>query len=67
MSNLHDWIFHYNVYTKKWEGVIRDNYAKLFSDQNSNDILRSSKIETLIEIIEKTNGDEKAISKLITN
>jgi hypothetical protein len=64
MNNLHDWIFHYNVYTSKWEAAKRDNYTDLFSSRKEN-ILRSSRIETLVEIIRKTNGEKKKINQLV--
>jgi len=66
MNNIHDWIFHKNCYTNKWCAVKRDNYNLLFSNYNSPLVLKSSSIKTLEDLINKTDGDEKAISKLIT-
>lgn len=64
MDNLQEWVFHYNIYTKKWEAVKRDNYNDLFCDQTSPHIIRSSRILTLVDIISKTDGDLDQIKKL---
>lgn len=50
-QHLNDWIFHWNPYREKWEGVERDNYKQLFS--GGANVLRSSSIATLIEVINK--------------
>lgn len=63
-KNLHDWLFHYNIYTNKWEAVKRDNYSELFSGDKGN-VLKSSRIETLIELISKTNGDKAKLNNLV--
>lgn len=64
MNNvLHDWVFHYNTYTNKWEGATRDNYHNIFSS-NKEGVIRSSRIETLINLIERTNGDIAKMNKL---
>lgn len=65
MTNLHDWLFHYNIYIKKWEATKRDNYRALFC--GGDNIFRSSNIDTLIELIRKTNGEKKKIKKLLKN
>jgi hypothetical protein len=63
-KNLDNWVIHYNVYTDQFEAATRDSYTKLFSGPRE-DLLRSSSIQTLIEIIEKTNGDKKKLKKLV--
>lgn len=55
MDKIHGWIFTYNQYTKKWYAVRRDDYHALFSELNK--AISSNKIETLIEIIIKTEGN----------
>lgn len=58
-----DWLFHYNNITKLWNAVKRDNYHQLFN--GGENVLKSSKFETLIELISKTNGSNKLIKKLV--
>jgi len=65
LSNLHNWVFNYNAYKMEWAAVERDHYPLLFSNRTSPLVLRSSRFETLVEIVTKTNGDRKKINKLI--
>ncbi len=63
-QHLHDWIFHYNAIKGVWDATTRDNYTALFSDR-SHGILSSKDLWTLVDIINRTNGDEIKITKLI--
>lgn len=65
MEHLYDWVFNYNPYRKEWRAVKRDNYHLMFSNGNYRDVLKSSDINTLFEIISKTNGDPIKIKELI--
>lgn len=69
MSNLkdyiYDWVFHYDIYNKVWRGVKRDNYNELFN--GGKNILKSKNFDTLLEIINKTNGDNVKLKKLIND
>ena len=47
--------------------VKRDDFPLLFSDIKNKNILKSNKIETLIEIINKTNGDISRLGKQLRN
>lgn len=67
MENLHGWIFTYNQYENNWMAVKRDDFPLLFSDIKNKNILKSNKIETLIEIINKTNGDISRLGKQLRN
>ena len=62
---LYDWVFRYNKYTKNWCAANRDNYNDLFSKENSNNVLKSSSIETLIELIDKIEGDINNIDSIL--
>lgn len=64
MDNSHNWIFHKNSYTGKWHAVKSDEYFLLKNDLNNPSVLSSSSVDTLIEIINKTNGDPELIKKL---
>lgn len=62
---FYDWIFHFNIYTKQWNAVLRDDYKLLFSNSTSDKVLKSGKIETLIEVIHKSGGNLEKIKKII--
>ena len=50
---LLDWIFNYNPYDQTWRACKREDYLLLFSNPKRDEILKSSKIETLIDVIVK--------------
>ena len=62
-ANLANWIINYNDITNNWRGVKRDNQIQLFN--GGPDRLSATTLETLIEIISKTDGDKVKIKKLI--
>jgi hypothetical protein len=62
---LYDWIFRYNCHDQSWYATKRESYNDLFSDLSSKNILKSSSIKTLAEIINKTDGDIKKINSLL--
>ena len=64
MTCVHDWLFHYNDYTGNWEAAKRENYTDLFSNRKEN-VLSSGNLNTLVELIEKTDGDAEKIKKLL--
>lgn len=64
--HLYDWVFHFNTYTQKWDATTRDNYNLLFNDRKSGKVLSSSELWTLVEIINRTNGNPDKIEKLTT-
>ena len=57
---IHDFIFHFNTYTSKWNAVTRDNYNELFSGDKGN-VISSSSIQTLEYLINKYQGDVNKI------
>jgi len=56
MNNLYGWVFTKNTYTNKWRATNRDNLLN-FWDNSFDLVIESSDISTLIEIIEKNDGD----------
>ena len=62
-DHLHDWIFHYNAVKGVWDATTRENYNSLFNNRDHG-ILSSKDIWTLIELINRTNGDNLKIKKL---
>lgn len=53
MEKIHGYVFTYNDYTKRWYAVKREDYSLLFSDIKNKKVIKSDKIETLIEVIIK--------------
>ncbi len=51
------WLYNYNIYEQCWRACKREHYLELFSNNDSGNVLKSSKIDTLVEIVNKTNGD----------
>lgn len=65
MNYLEDWVFHYNIHIDKWAAIPRDNYHDYWNDFSNPNIIRSSKIETLLELLHKTKGDASLIDELL--
>lgn len=65
--NIYDWVFIKNPYTETWCATKRENYNLLFSNINSEKILKSKSITTLEDIIFRTNGEPDKINKLLKN
>jgi len=63
---LYGYVFHFNPYTKIWAAIPRDIYNDYWNDANLEGVIRSSKIETLISILYKTDGDAEKIKKLVS-
>ena len=63
--NLQGWVFTYDAYNKQWRAARRADYRDLFNDVDSPNVLRSSKHETLVDLIIKTNGDKGLITSLL--
>jgi len=59
MQNEHQisYIYSFNPYENVWRACKREHYLELFSNNDSKNVLKSSKIDTLVDIINKTNGD----------
>lgn len=63
--SLYNWVFHFNEYTSLWNAIHRDDYNEYWSNNNCDRIISSKSIETLKDLIYKTNGDKEKIEKLI--
>ena len=64
-ENLYGWLFTFNPYTNTWYAAKREDYMLLFNNLNSDGVLKSSEITTLVTIISRTGGDEAKIKKLL--
>lgn len=58
---LYPFLFRYNTYNKQW--IASTNEKDLWNDLNSEEVISSSKIETLVELINKYQGDIKKLKK----
>jgi hypothetical protein len=52
-ENLYDYVFHYNPYDKVWSAIPRESQHSYWNGNPSEDVIKSSKIETLVELITK--------------
>jgi hypothetical protein len=58
--SCYDWLFHYNAYSSSWTGYHRDDQVAYWNGSESKyAIIKSSKIETVMEIIKKTEGNKE--------
>ena len=67
MDYLINWVFIFNPFTKLWNAVPRDKYLEFWSDHDHADVIKSSKIETLLALLQKTEGDGSKIHKVVKN
>jgi hypothetical protein len=63
-QELYGWVFTFNPYQQVWLAAKRENSNELFSGNEGN-VLKSSSINTLQQLIIKTDGDEEKIKKLL--
>jgi hypothetical protein len=57
-ENLYGWLFHFNPYTKTWAAIPRDLYNQYWDNYELQGVIRSSKFSTLLEILQKTEGED---------
>ena len=53
MEKLYDYVFHYNSHNKTWNAIPREKYNEYWNNNNTEGVLKSSNIKTLMELIEK--------------
>jgi hypothetical protein len=52
--NIYEYVFWYNHFTELWYAIPREESAAFFNDNNSSpNTIKSTKIETLIELLNK--------------
>lgn len=61
---FNDWVFHFNPYSQMWNAAKRENYNDLFNNASSKNVITSSKIDTLIHLIQITDGNISKMNKL---
>lgn len=68
MEQIHNYVFWYNTYEQIWYAIPRDQYTEFFSgNTNFKNIIKSSKIDTLIMIIENPNLEIQEDGEIIQN
>jgi hypothetical protein len=55
---FYSWVFHFNPYTKQWAAIPRDLYNQYWDNCDLEGIIKSSKFSTLLDIIQKTEGED---------
>lgn len=65
-QSLYNWIFHYNPWTDMWNAFPREKHNDYFNDpyDSSMVVIRSSKIETLISLLYRIDGDPEKLDNL---
>lgn len=66
-EHLYGWIITYNPYKGVYLATNRDNYAKLFSQVESEAIIKSVSISALEEMIIKNEGDLRRVIENVKN
>lgn len=56
MEHLHNWVFNFNPYSKKWAAFPRELYNEYWNNADAKGIIKSSSFPTLLEIVNKTEG-----------
>jgi hypothetical protein len=67
LGPLYNWVFHFNVYTNVWAAIPRELVQAYFNDLETPGVLFSRELDTLADLICRTNGDEKSINALLNN
>ena len=56
MDKLHDYLLHYNMYTKLWYAIPRDLFPEYWCNRPVDGVLSAKKIKTLIELVLNTES-----------
>jgi len=68
MDQIYNYVFWYNTYEQIWYAIPRDQYNEFFSgNRNYKNVIKSSKIDTLIMIIENPNLEIQEDGEIIQN
>jgi hypothetical protein len=64
-SYLYDWVLHFNPYTNLWAAIPKNVYIEYWNKNDHPNVLRSNKLETLLEILYKSKGNVDVINNTI--
>jgi hypothetical protein len=68
MNQIYGYVFWCNTYEQVWYAIPRDQYTEFFSgNKNYKNVIKSSKIETLIMIIENPNLEIQEDGDVVQN
>ena len=68
MEQIYNYVFWYNTYEQIWYAIPRDQSTEFFSgNRNYKNVIKSSKIDTLIMIIENPNLEIQEDGEIIQN
>jgi hypothetical protein len=63
---LYNWLFHFNDYTNRWSGFLRDDKEAYFGTGGEcKSLITSPTIDTLLFMIMKGEGDPEKAKNLI--
>lgn len=51
ISNLYNWIFHYNHFDELWYAIPREAYSRYWDNEMTEGVLNAKEMETLIHHI----------------
>ena len=64
-THMYEWVINYNPFTDNWQAAHRDYMGALYTDRTK--LIESSSITTLIDILNRTNGNKEEVEKLLNN
>lgn len=64
MDRLYQWWFTYNPMTQVWCACHNEYKNAVYNDHTSPNVIRSKSIDTLIELIIRTDGNIEEMNKL---
>lgn len=67
MQDVYNWFFHFNVYNNTWAAIPRDLVGQYLNKSKIAGILFSKELDTLVDLILRTGGDEQSIEELLKN
>lgn len=57
-ESLYNWVFHYNPMNNLWNAIPRDHYNKYWDNLESDVVLKSTQISTLVDLILKISDNK---------
>lgn len=57
-DSLYNWVFHYNPMNGLWNAMHRDHYNEYWSKMDSEFVIKSTQIDTLVDLILKVSKNK---------
>jgi hypothetical protein len=61
---LYGWVFHYNPMLRLWNAIPRDRYTNYWNESEDENVLKSTQISTLVDLILKIQNSGLDLHKL---